>query len=101
MLDSEGRGVQNMMHEVLIALITVLALALTIASAFSYRRTRSRKVLVVMVAFAFFFLKGLILTIGIFQGSPDFESLLLYSSIADLTILALLFLSLIVRRGKG
>lgn len=90
-----------MVHEVLIALITVLALALTIASAFSYRRTRSRKVLVVMVAFAFFFVKGLVLTIGVFQGTPDFESLLLYSSLLDITILALLFVSLIVRRGQG
>ena len=88
-----------MLHEVLIALITVLALALTAASALSYRRSGNRKVLMVTLAFALFFAKGLVLTIGIFMWKADFAALLLYSAAFDFAILVLLFGSLVLRKG--
>jgi hypothetical protein len=96
-LSDIGSGI--MIHEIITALITVFALAIAIISGFSYRRSRNPKVLIVTAAFAIFFVKGILLTIGIFQSSPDFEMLLLYSAVFDFVIIALLFASIIKRRG--
>jgi hypothetical protein len=87
-----------MLHEIIIALVTVLALAITIISARSYKRSGNRKVLLVTVTFALFFVKGLVLSYGVLTGDMDFSTLLLYSSVLDLFILASLFASIIIRR---
>ncbi|MEE9223974.1 MAG: hypothetical protein V3U51_04420 [Thermoplasmata archaeon] len=87
-----------MFHEIIIALVTVLALAITIISARSYRRSGNKKVLLVTITFAFFFVKGLVLSYGVLTGEMDFSTLLLYSSLLDLFILMSLFASIIIRK---
>jgi hypothetical protein len=87
-----------MIHEILIALITVFALAITIVSAFSYRKTGNKKVLIVTIAFAVFFVKGTLLTWTILQGDADLQMLLMYTALLDFIILALLFVSIILRK---
>lgn len=87
-----------MFHEIVIALVTVLALAITIISARSYRRSGNKKVLLVTITFALFFVKGLVLSYGVLTGDMDFGTLLLYSSVLDLFILASLFASIIIRK---
>ncbi len=87
-----------MFHEIIIALVTVLALAITIISARSYRRSGNKKVLLVTITFAFFFVKGLVLSYGVLTGEMDFSTLLLYSSLLDLFILISLFASFIFRK---
>ena len=87
-----------MLHETVVALVTVLALAITIISARSYKKSGNRKVLLVTITFAFFFIKGLVLSYGVLMGSVGYEDMLLYSSVLDLIILILLFSSIIIRR---
>lgn len=87
-----------MFHEIVIALVTVLALAITVISAQSYRKSGNRKVLLVTITFAFFFIKGLVLSYGVLVGHIGNEDMLLYSSVLDLIILILLFSSIIIRR---
>jgi hypothetical protein len=87
-----------MLHEIIIALVTVLALAITIISARSYRRSGNKKVLLVTITFALFFVKGLVLSYGVLTGDMDFSTLLLYSSVLDLFILMFLFGSIIIRK---
>ncbi len=87
-----------MSHEIIIALVTVLALAITIISARSFKRSGNRKVLLVTITFALFFVKGLVLSYGVLTGEMDFSTLLLYSSVLDLFILMSLFASIIIRK---
>ncbi len=72
------------------AWIMIFALILFIVSIFAYYRTRHKRVLLVSIAFAVFFVKGIILTLGLLN--PDIESM--YNSglgdLLDLIILVLL-----------
>jgi len=86
-----------MILEMIIGLITVFSLAITTISALAHRRTGSRKILVVTAAFALFFIKGLILSIGVLQGNTDWELMILYSTLLDFIVMALLFAAIIVR----
>ncbi len=89
-----------MLLEIIVAWITVFALAITMISFFSYKRSRSRKVLIVTCAFGLFFIKGLILSIGLLQTQIDWMSLTIYSLILDTMILMILFSAMIVRKKK-
>lgn len=89
-----------MLANIIVAWITVFALAITIISAFSYRRSKSRKVLFVTCAFGLFFLKGLILSVGLLQTQIDWKSLTIYGLILDTIILILLFAAIILRKKK-
>ena len=75
---------------ILRAWIMIFALILFIVSLFAYYRTRHLRVLLVSIAFAIFFVKGIVLTIGLID--PGIEEL--YTSglgdILDLLILILL-----------
>ena len=72
------------------AWIMIFALILFIVSIFAYYRTRSKRVLFVSSAFAIFFVKGIILSLGLVNS--DIESM--YNSglgnMLDLLILILL-----------
>jgi hypothetical protein len=72
------------------AWIMIFAFILLIVSLYAYQRTRNKRVLFVSFAFAIFFVKGIILSIGLIN--QDIESL--YSSglgdLLDLLILILL-----------
>ena len=79
-----------MLLEALVALVTVFSLAVAVISAVSYRRSGSRKVLLVGEARAFYF-----------RPEGEWEALLLASAIMDAATVALLFVALVLRRGRG
>jgi hypothetical protein len=87
-----------MLHELVIALVTVFALTITIISFLSYRKSGNRKVLIVACTFSLFFIKGLVLSIGLLREQVDWSQMVLYSSIFDLLILGLLFVAIIIRK---
>jgi hypothetical protein len=87
-----------MLHEMVIALVTVVALTITIISALSYKKTKNRKILIVTCTFALFFIKGVIMSLWILGGQVNWSTLFLYSSIFDLLILGLLFVAIIIRK---
>jgi hypothetical protein len=95
---TKARSVHEMIHEIVIALVTIFALAITVISAFSYRRSGNRKLLIVTMGFGLFFVKGVILSIGILQEKVDWEMLILYSSILDLFVIVLFFAAIILRK---
>jgi uncharacterized membrane protein len=72
------------------AWIMIFAFILLIVSIVAYQRTKNKRVLIVSVAFVIFFVKGIILTIGLLD--PSIEDL--YSSglgdLLDVLILVLL-----------
>jgi hypothetical protein len=88
----------NMLHEIVIALVTLFALTITIISALSYRKSHNRKVLIVTACFAMFFVKGVVMSVGILMEDVDWGALFLISAILDLVILVLLFLAIIARK---
>jgi hypothetical protein len=95
---TKARRVHEMIHEIVIALVTIFALAITVISSYSYRRSGNRKILIVTLGFGLFFIKGVILSIGILQDKVDWEMLILYSSILDLIVIVLFFAAIILRR---
>jgi ABC-type uncharacterized transport system permease subunit len=90
--------VPGMIHEIVIALVTIFALSIMVISAFSYKRSGNRKILIVTLGFGLFFVKGVILSVGILQDNVDWEMLILYSSILDLLVIMLFFVAIIVRK---
>ena len=76
-----ARGLNLMYHieyliqDVLIPVMMLLALTLLIIAGLSYRRTKNQKILVITIAFACFFIKGVILSIGLYVGMLSSDSL--------------------------
>ena len=58
--------IEYLIQDVLIACIMILALSLLVIAALSYNRTKNRKILIITVAFLFFFIKSIILSIGLY-----------------------------------
>ena len=80
----------NDILNILRAWIMIFALILFIVSMIAYYRTRHKRVLLVSIAFAIFFVKGILLTLGLLE--PEIEDM--YNSglgdSLDLMILILL-----------
>ncbi len=80
----------NDIVNILRAWIMIFALILFIVSMLAYYRTRHKRVLLVSIAFAIFFVKGIVLSLGLLD--PEIESI--YNSgfgdLLDLMILILL-----------
>ena len=71
------------------AWIMISALILLIVSLFAYNRTKNKRVLIVSIAFAIFFVKGVILSLGLYySGIED----MYYSGFGDLLDLVILIL---------
>jgi len=72
------------------------SLILFAVSAVTYRRVGSRRLLLVSLAFAMFFVKGLLLTVGLFADSlgDAFGSTVLVTMV-DFAIMAFLYLSVV------
>ncbi len=71
------------------------SLLLFVISAISYKRIRSQRLLFVSMAFCIFFVKGLVLTIGIFsEGVADMFNASIEVIILDFAILILLYLGI-------
>lgn len=68
---------EYLVQDVLIALITIFALVLLIIAAMAYSRTRNTKILLIMAGFGAFFVKGIILSVGLYTemlSSKNFSS---------------------------
>jgi hypothetical protein len=72
------------------AFVTVFALALLIIALLSYRRAKNPKLLIIGSAFALFFIKGVLLSYGLFFKEIE-ELITPFSSLFDLAILLVLF----------
>lgn len=72
------------------------SLILFVISAVTYKRIGSRRLLLVSLAFAMFFVKGLLLTLGLFVASigDNFDSSMLVTML-DFAIMAFLYLSVV------
>ena len=86
----------NEFLNVLRAWIMIFALILFIVSIIAYQRTKNKRVLIVSIAFAVFFIKGIILTLGLID--PEIEDM--YTSglgdSLDLLILILLITAYLI-----
>lgn len=87
-----------MLAEIMIAWITVLALAISVISVVSYRRSGSRKMLLVTSGFTLFFVKGLVLSMGILSTQVDWKSLVMYSILLDTIILVTFFAAIVLEK---
>jgi Mg2+/citrate symporter len=68
-------NIEYMVQDILIPCIMLLGLALLIIAALSYKRTKNNKILIIAIAFACFFVKGLILSAGLYVGMLSSDSL--------------------------
>ncbi len=89
-----------MLLEVVVAVVTVFSIAVAAISAGSYRRSGNRKVLMAAVAFALMAAKGLGLTAGLLVEDVDWETLVLLSVLLDAAVVVLLFIALVLRKGR-
>jgi len=72
------------------------SLILFVISAVTYKRIGSRRLLLVSLAFAMFFVKGLLLTMGLFVDSiGDVFSSSVLVTMVDFAIMAFLYLSVV------
>jgi len=81
----------------IIACITVFSLGLLVVSLLSYKKHKNTKLLFVSVVFFIFFIKGIVLSLGIFL---DYFSNLTYSiylGLLDLVVLIMLFIATLKR----
>ena len=89
-----------MVQDVLIPFITVFALTLFIIGYQSYRRSEHPKIAAVSVAFLVFFIKGVIMSVGLYTDylaldiSDEFVLAFDILLVLDLVILALLYLAI-------
>jgi hypothetical protein len=67
--------IEYMLQDILIPCIMILALALVYIAGKSYIRSRNDKILLITIAFVCFFIKGLILSIGLYIGMLSSDSL--------------------------
>ena len=87
-------------QEVLVAVETVCALVLLVIGALSWRRSRDPRLLRITVAFGAFFIKGVAMTWGLYNGLLDMDTdlIVMFDIIIALDVVALLLLYLGVFR---
>jgi hypothetical protein len=67
--------IEYLIQDILIPCIMILALALVVIAALSYNRTKNQKILFITIGFVCFFIKGLILSVGLYTGMLSSDSL--------------------------
>jgi hypothetical protein len=82
---------------VISACITVFALGLLAVSLVSYRKYKNPKLLFVSLVFFVFFIKGILLSFGLFYEQMAVIDFNLYAGLFDLMILVLLFIATLKR----
>jgi len=82
---------------VLDAGITIFALGLLLVSLFSYRKFKNSKLIFVILVFLIFFVKGLVLSFGLFNNQMLNVISNPYFELFDLIILVLLFVATLKR----
>lgn len=89
----------GVLENVATAAMTVAAAVLTTIAVVAWGHTRSRKVLMLAVGFGLFFVKGVILSVGLFTTTTWASALLPFSILFDLAILLLFYLAVLQRSG--
>ena len=79
------------------ACITVLSLGILILSIIGYKKTKNNKLIFVSTAFLIFFIKGLFLSIGLFNDQLAVINANSYFGLFDVLILTILFISTLKR----
>jgi uncharacterized membrane protein AbrB (regulator of aidB expression) len=79
---------------VLAAWILIFSIALTVVAAVAYSRLRNKRVLMVMLAFALFAVKGVFLTLALFNEWVS-DSYIWLSVLVDTIIIAFLALTIL------
>jgi len=79
------------------ACITALSLGMFVLCLVSYRRSQNKKILLITAAFFVFFIKGAVLSYGLFISLFEQGIACIYLGIFDIVILVLLFLSTLKR----
>jgi len=79
------------------ACITIFSLGLLIVSLFSYRKYKNTKLLFVSLIFLVFFVKGILLSVGLFYKQISDIILNPYTELFDLVILVMLFMATLKR----
>jgi len=77
--------------------MTIFALGLLVVSIFSYRKYRNNKLIFVSLSFLMFFIKGVLLSIGMFNQQIQDLMQSPYNGIFDFVILTLLLLATLKR----
>lgn len=77
------------------ASVTIVALALALVAARSWWHTRNKKVLLLTVGFALFFVKGVIISIVLFNEPAWEQKVFLPSLLIDLGILAAFYVAVL------
>ncbi len=79
------------------ACITIFALGLLFVSLFSYRKYKNTKLLPISLIFLVFFIKGILLSLGLFDKQISDIIFNPYAGLFDLVILVLLFIATLKR----
>ena len=79
------------------AFVTIFSVGLLAVSLASYRKYKNLKLLFVSLVFLVFLIKGILLSLGLFN--EDISSILMssYAGLFDLTVLILLFIATLKR----
>ena len=78
---------------ILYAFITIFSIGLFIISALSYRKTKNKKLVFVLTVFFLFFIKGIILSLGLFLTDLITFITIPILAVFDLIVLFLLFIA--------
>ena len=79
------------------ACITILSLGLFLLSLASYRKYKNLRLIFTTVAFFVFFMKGIVLSLGLFYEEMAVVNVSIYLGLFDVAILALLFIATLKR----
>lgn len=80
-----------LLANVLLAAVSVFAFALTVIAVLAFRRTRDAHLVFLAAAFGVFFVKGLVLTIFLFEGTVGLGQFFVLAGSLDFAILALFY----------
>jgi len=79
------------------ASITVFSLGLLIISILSYRNSKNLKLIFISLVFLTLLIKGILLSLSVFNSNIEPLTIMPFSGIFDLTILVLIFIATLKR----
>jgi len=82
---------------IIAACVTVFSLGLLCISLFSYHRTKNLKLVFVSLVFFVFLIRGILLSISVFNNKYESLISMPYVGLIDLTMLILLFIATLKR----
>jgi hypothetical protein len=85
-------------NSILFGFLTMFSFGLWIISIFSYRKSRNKKLIFVNIVFLIFFIKGVLLSLGIFISEIYDSVSIQLLAVFDLIIICLLFISVLKKQ---